>query len=164
MFKHITIAGLAIVALGSTWSLLAASKDAAEEEVRLLGMLQDQWQYPGSKFSGASMQDTMNPAFQLVKCQAVLTMPDSVEKVVNYYQEKLPTIKPVGSTERKAETDGKRAVSVSEQDDSKDRPVQLHVFFVNQAMTFTTLVISRAEGEKETHIAWTQLMRFADKR
>jgi hypothetical protein len=46
------------------------------------------------------------------------------------------------------------------QNDSKGRPVAVHVIVVHKAKTSTTLVISRAKDEKETHIAWTHYIRL----
>ena len=56
------------------------------------------------------------------------------------------------------------AKSVTIQDDSKGRPVAVRVIVVNKADSSTTLVISRAEGEKETHIAWSHYLRLGGKR
>ena len=55
------------------------------------------------------------------------------------------------------ETDGK---SVATQDDSEDRPVKIRVIVVNRANTSTTLVISRAREENETHISWLHYFRI----
>jgi hypothetical protein len=55
------------------------------------------------------------------------------------------------------ETDGK---SVATQDDSEDRPVKVRVIVVNRANTSTTLVISKATDEKETHISWLHYFRI----
>ena len=52
------------------------------------------------------------------------------------------------------------AKTISTQDDSKERQVALRVIVVNRIDTSTTLVISRAEGDKETHIAWSHHIRF----
>jgi hypothetical protein len=49
------------------------------------------------------------------------------------------------------------------QDDSDGRPVSLRVIVVNKADTATTLVISRTDSEKETHIVWLHYLRLDDK-
>jgi hypothetical protein len=132
-----------------------AQKADTELRVTLLGTIAE-WQYPGSKMPhGASMGDGGNPAIQDLKCQTVLTTPDSFDKVVAFYFKKLG-ITPTGGT---AAPNGD-AVSVISQEDSKARPVSLQVITINKAKTSTTLVISRGAGEKETHIAWSQYMRF----
>jgi hypothetical protein len=56
------------------------------------------------------------------------------------------------------------AKAVSIQDDSQGRPLTLRVIVVAKADTTTTLVISRADQEKETHIAWLHFMRLEGKR
>ena len=126
----------------------------------LLGTLAE-WNYPGSKLlDGANMRDGGNPRVPSVLCRAVLTTPDAFEKVTAFYAEKVGTSQPPGQKEAKAgagEADGK---SVSAQDDSGGRPVKLRVIVVNRADAATTLVISRAEAESETHIAWSHYMRL----
>jgi hypothetical protein len=46
---------------------------------------------------------------------------------------------------------------------SKDRPVTVRVIVMNRAGSSTTLVISRATGETETHIAWLHYFRLDGK-
>ncbi len=118
-------------------------------QISLMQTLSD-WKYPDSLMpNGASMSDGGNPRLQSVKCAAVLTTPDPIDKVIAFYAEKL------GPGE---------ARSVAVQDDSKGRPVTLRIFVVNRADTSTTLAISRAEGEKETHIAWSHYIRIGGDR
>ena len=127
-------------------SILAPAR-ATQEGVSLLQTL-EVWKYPGSTMlGGASMSDAGNPDIQDVVCQAVLTTPDAFDDVVRFYEKKT------------AETAQPRAVTG--QSDSKDRPIALRVFSVHKAQTTTTLVISRAAAEKETHIAWSHYMKFS---
>lgn len=135
--------------------------DKAEEVVTLMGML-SKWRYPGASLQGgASMSDGGVIGVQSLNCQAVITTPDPVEAVLKYYEEKLAIAKepeadaPAGDNRR---TDGK---AVDVQSDSEGRPLQLHVITVNEADSSTMLVISRAEGEEKTHIAWSHFRRFA---
>jgi hypothetical protein len=44
--------------------------------------------------------------------------------------------------------------------DSQERPLDVHIIIVNTAKSSTTPVISCAETESETHIAWTHYLRF----
>lgn len=117
-----------------------------------------EWMYPGSKMpGGARMSDGGNPLVQSIQCQAVLTTPDPIEKVLTFYSEK------IGPTDRAAapsEVKVAGAQSVSIQDDSKGRPVKVRIIVVNKLDRTITLVISRGEGEKETHIAWSLYRRF----
>ncbi|MDC0935540.1 hypothetical protein OAS39_04575 [Pirellulales bacterium] len=116
----------------------------SEQDMTLLGLLAD-WQYPNSKLNGATIGDGGVAGVTSIKCDAVLTTPDSVEKVINFYANRLEA----------AKTETSDARSVSAQDDSNDRPVTVRVFVVNAAKRSTTLVVTRAEGEHKTHIAWT---------
>jgi hypothetical protein len=127
---------------------------APPESATLLGMLAE-WKYPGSEFHGAEMSDGGSRRLQSVKCKAVLTTADPVEKVEKYYVEKFPS-----GPQDVASPDTVVAQTVSTQDDSTGRPLQLRVIVVNRATTSTTLVISRSEGEKRTHIAWSHYLRF----
>jgi hypothetical protein len=103
------------------------------------------WKYPGSKIAdGAEVSDGGFAGILSTKSETVLTTPDPVEKVVAYY------------SERFADAKKHEPGSIALQDDSKDRPVALQILVVHTTDTSTTLVISRAQGEKETHIAWSQ--------
>ena len=96
-------------------------------------------------------------------CQAVLTTPDPIEKVAKFYSEKLGTPSAKGGQNARAEVKEADAKAVSTQDDSEGRPVTLRVIVVSKADTTTTLVISRANSETETHIAWSHYRRFDGK-
>jgi len=125
-----------------------------------------QWQYPGSKIDGATMQDaaTVNQSgartVASVLCKTVLTTKDPIAKVVEYYETKLKagTDPKTAKAEAKPGTDPGR--SVMSHDDSQGRLLRLHIIIVNTEKSSTTLVISRAETESETHIAWTHYVRF----
>jgi hypothetical protein len=158
-FIVIAVLGVALAGLGTGGASEPPVGTSAPRTVRLLETLAT-WQYPGSKLlGGASMADGGNPLVPSVKCQAILTTPDAVDKVVEFYAKKLI---PQGAGTQSAEAAERNAAakSVSTQDDSQGRPVKLRVLVVNQAKTSTTLVISRAEGEKETHIAWSHYLRL----
>lgn len=138
------------------------ARSADVERITLMQTLAE-WQYPASKLhGGATMSDGGNPHLQSVKCAAVLTTPDPVDKVVAFYAEKFGAVEPGGKRPAKADVKEGEAKSVTEQDDSKSRPLTLRIFVVNKADTSTTLVISRAEGEKETHVAWSHYIRIGD--
>ncbi len=142
---------LAVVAVLSPLPVHAAPPG----EISLLQALSE-WKFPGSNLlEGATMSDGGIPPLQAVKCAAIRTTPDPIEKVVAFYAERLGAGDPPGPPAEKCE-----AESVSVQDDSKGRPVTLRVFVVNQAHTSTTMVVSRAEGERETHIAWSHFIRL----
>ena len=149
-----------MVGLGTVWATSPTSDAASQRKVTLLGTLAE-WKYPGSDFGGGpSMSDGGNGRLQSVKCQAILTTSDPVEKVTKFYSEKFVS----GPQDAEKQVKGANAQSVSTQDDSQGRPVQLRVIVVNRAETSTTLVISRAEGEKKTHIAWSHYLRLGPDR
>jgi hypothetical protein len=126
----------------------------------LLGTLSE-WKYPGSNMlGGATISDGGNPLVGDVRCQAILTTPDPIEKVARFYSEKLGTPPALDGQNARAEVKQADAKAVATQDDSDGRPVTLRVIVVSKADTTTTLVISRAKSEKETHIAWSHYRRF----
>jgi hypothetical protein len=156
--------GLAIAGLAAVQAGAPPGNAPAQGRVTLLGTLAE-WQYPGSKLlGGASMSDGGNPLVPSVKCQAILTTADPVEKVVAFYSEKLGIPRASGPQDAKEDAKGDDAKSVSSQDDSRGRPVAIRVIVVHKAETSTTLVISRAAGEEETHIAWSHYLRLDGKR
>src|SRR4051794_22081034 len=87
-----------------------------------------EWKYPGSRMlDGASMSDGGNPLLQSVKCRAILTTPDPIEKVIAFYSEKVGTPPAPGRQDARAEVKDADAKSVSTQDDSQGRPVTIRV-------------------------------------
>ena len=112
----------------------------------LLGELAD-WKYPNSTMpKGATVSDGGNPEQRSANFKALLTTPDSFEKVVEYYESK---------------SEGIPGQSVCVQDDTEGRPVAVRSILVNRKDSSTTIVISRADGEKETHIVWLHNLRFS---
>ena len=153
--------GFALLIVG----LATVSLCHANEGKSLMGMI-SQWQYPGSTMSGATMSDGETVGANgertrpSIKCKTVLSTPDAMSKVIEYYETKL---KPAATAESsssqpKAAIDSGR--SVSSHDDSENRPVAIHIIVVNTDNESTTLVISRGETESMTHIAWTHYERL----
>ena len=159
---HFTLAFASLITVVAT-----ANLSDAEEPLRLMAMIAE-WQYPGSKINGASMSDgaTVNRSGERtvtsMLCKTVLTTKDSTAKVLEYYKTKLKqgadseTSKPGD----KSATDSGRSVMFHH--DSQGRPLEIHIIIVNTDKSSTTLVISRAETEPETHIAWTHYLRFRE--
>jgi hypothetical protein len=137
----------------------------AEEPLSLMTMIAE-WQYPDSKVNGASVSDaaTVNRSGQRtvssILCKTVLTTKDPMAKVIEYYKTKLKqgTDSETSKTDDKSATDSGRSVMFH--DDSQGRPLGIHIIIVNTDKSSTTLVVSRAETESETHIAWTDYLRF----
>jgi hypothetical protein len=161
--RTLPVLGIATAALLAAGFAASAEKQKATGEGRapltLLGTLAD-WTYPGSERIGeATMSDGGNPRIQSVKCTAVLTTPDPVEKVADYYEKKFATPENAGP-----EIDAAKAASVNVLDDSNGRPVSVRVVTVHRADTSTTLAISRGKDERLTHIAWSHYIRLGDLR
>jgi hypothetical protein len=119
-----------------------------------------EWQYPGSKFHGAESSDAAVSDISSLKSKAVLTTPDSPDKVVAFYRQKLNVDsagKNLGGKEGERVTT-KRSVSI--QDNSDGRPLKLYIIAINETGSSTTLVVSRAEGEPTTHIAWSNFRQI----
>jgi hypothetical protein len=150
----IRIATAAFVVFAIACNLGFADDPQSEKRVSLLGMLSE-WQYPDSTFKGAEISDAGVSNISSVKSKAVLTTPDSAEKVVAFYQQKL---KVDSSGKNLGEKEGERITtkrSVSIQDNSEGRPLKLYIIAINEKSSSTTLVVSRSEGEESTHIAWS---------
>jgi hypothetical protein len=155
--KRISTAAFGILAMACSLGL--AEDPPSEKGVTLLGLLKE-WEYPGYKFHGAEMGGEAVGDTTSVKSKAVLTMSDSPEKVVAFYQQKLK----VDSAGRKLdEKDGEKITtkrSVSIQDDSSGRPLKLYIIAISEKGSSTTLVISRSGGEETTHIAWSNFRQI----
>lgn len=160
MFRASTLALVSLLAL-----LVSAPLCHTQESQSLMTVIA-QWQYPDSKMNGATMSDaaTMNSAgertLQSIQYKTVLTTKDPMPKVIAYYKTKL--MPPAGSEavrpEEKPAADAGRSVTFH--DDSEGRPLAIHVILINTDKASTTLVISRAATESETHIAWTHYLKL----
>ena len=154
-------------AVSAVW-LAASPRSPAQvtepPRMTLMGTLSE-WKYPDSKMlGGASMSDGGNPLVPDVKCRAILTTPDPIDRVIAFYSKKVETPSAAGGADAKAGVKEADATAVVTQDDSDGRPITLRVIIVNKADTTTTLVISRAREETETHIAWSHYRRFDGER
>jgi hypothetical protein len=149
---------LVVVMVGE--ALVNVAHAGEPEKITLLSMLSE-WKYPGSRMAGgASMSDGGNPLVQSIKCRALLATSDSVEKVVAFYTKKVQSTRAAKQRDSLGEVKAGDGASVSIQDDSAGRPLSVHIIVVNKVDTSTTLVISRAKDEKETHIAWLHYRRL----
>jgi len=156
--KRIATTALCVLAISCTLGF--AVDPAPKQTVTLLGMLSE-WSYPDSKFNGTEMSDGGVKDIYSIKCKAVLTTSDPAEKVFDFY---LKQLKVDSSGKNLVEKDGERIKTeraVTVQDDSIGRPLKLYVISVNEIDWSTTLVISRAEGEETTHIAWSNFRHLS---
>jgi hypothetical protein len=155
-----------VIALASLTAIVAAESWCQGEEPPTLMTAIAQWQYPGSKINGASLSDaeTVNASGQRtapsVQYKTVLTTKDPLDKVVQYYEAKLKPVSDAKAAGRLGESRPASGRSVTFHNDSENRPVAIHIILVNTGKSSTTLVISRAEKESETHIAWSRYVLF----
>ena len=136
----------------------------AQDAPTLMGAIAP-WKYPGSKIDGATMADgaTLKPdgdrAMPSTVCKTVMRTSEPISKVVEHYKQLLSS--DANSSTRKPNhalaNDFPRSVAVH--DLSTGRTVAMHVILINTVKTSTTLVISRAADETETHILWTQYQK-----
>lgn len=138
---------------------VATADDAPpKESVTLMGMLLE-WRYPESKFNEAELADAAVTDISAIKSKAILTTPHAVEKVLDYYRKKLNVDAEGKNLDEK---DGQRITtdrSVLIQDVSGDRS-NVYVIAINELKSSTTLVVSRADGEDVTRIAWSNYRRL----
>lgn len=150
-------ASILVVAAGVAFFPLVAH---ADEQPRTLLSRLGEWMYPDARMTGASMSDAATVdshgerTVPSIHCKAVLTTSDPIDKVLARYRSKLDDKTPGDDLAHR----GGRSVMFHS--DSEGRPVAVHMISVNTARTSTTLVISRAESESETHIAWSQYEWF----
>lgn len=154
---RIRLVALAVIALACTMG--RAEEPVPKESVLLMSMLSE-WLYPGCKFHGAESSDAAVADVSSIKNQALLTTSDTVEQVMTFYQVKLnvdATGKNLGD-EGGRRTTTKRSVLI--QNVSKGRPLELYIIDINEPDASTTLTISRGDGEKTTHITWSNYRKL----
>jgi len=146
---------LALSCLGLISADEAPSGDG--KPVTLMGMLME-WRYPDAEFSGASMSDAGVTGVASIKCKSVLTTTDPPDKVLAFYLKKLHVNEEGTNLDEKGiervTTDRSVLVQTVAEGASP-----LYVIAVNgraaDKPVSTTLVISRAQGEGQTRIAWS---------
>jgi hypothetical protein len=165
--QRMILFALGATAVSAVWlaaPLMSRAQVAEQPRMTLMGTLSE-WKYPDSNLlGGATMSDGGNPLVPDVKCRAILATPDPIDKVIAFYSKKVKTPPAAGGADAQAAVKDADAKAVVTQDDSDGRPITLRVIVVTKADTTTTLVISRAREEKETHIAWSHYRRFDDVR
>lgn len=154
-----------LTAFTASFLLVFAPLCYAQEPPSLLTMIA-QWQYPDSKMNGAKLSDaaTLNGAgdrtIQSILYKTVLTTKDPMPKVIEYYNTKLMPAAGSETAKPKEKSANESGRSVTFHADSEGRPVAIYVILVNTDKASTTLVISRAATESETHIAWTHYLKL----
>ena len=151
-------AAQAVAALATT-TLGRRAGATADENISLMQSI-EAWMYPDADFHGARMSDGGSPGIQSVKLQTVLTTPAPFDDVVKFYSSKAGVDPDSPDGDGRVEASRAEPKSVAVQDDSKGRPVRVRVFAVHAGEVSTTIVLTRAEGETSTHIAWSQYRRI----
>jgi hypothetical protein len=125
----------------------------AGEPITLMGPWEE-WYYPEAEMpGGATLSGGDFAGVYPLKCQAVLTTPDSVENVIAYYEKKLG----INAEGNVVEADGRSTASL---DDSEGRGITERVFSIGSAESTVTLVVTRGPVDEATHIAWTEFLRL----
>jgi hypothetical protein len=150
--RTISILAFSTMAILVSIDLFLKPAVATQEQITFMQTLEE-WKYPNTtpRLYGGQMSDGGNPEIQDLACKGVMTTIDSFEDVVKFYAKK------TGEETGK----GKVAQAVLNQDDSEERPVKVRIISAHKADTSNTLVISRGENEKETHIAWSHYRRLS---
>jgi hypothetical protein len=145
--------GLSLAGAAALWAEAAPDEGDAGEPITLMGRMEEWW-YPEAQMPhGASIGGGDSAGVYPAKCQTIWTTPDSVEKVMAYYEEKLG----IDAEGNGVERDGRSTASL---DDSKGRGMTVRVFSAGSADSTVTLVVSRGPDEEATHIAWTEFLRL----
>ncbi|QEF96402.1 hypothetical protein Mal15_04300 [Stieleria maiorica] len=133
----------------------------AEEPVTLIGTIV-KWRYPDADIGKSQMSDAAtiaadgNRTVPSSVLKTTMTTPDSVEKVLAFYQDLL-TRNATNDKTLGIEPDVGRSVVFS--DESEGRPFAFHTILVNSEASSTTLIVTRGESEELTSITWKQYLR-----
>ena len=137
-----------------------ADEAPPRKPVTLMGMLLE-WRYPDSEFNGAESADAAVDGISAIKSKAILTTPDPAEKVIDFYLKKLNVDAQGKNLDEK---EGERMTterSVLIQDVPGAGSSKLYVIAINGTKSSTTLVVSRADGDDLTRIAWSDYRQLA---
>ena len=151
-----------LIRISLLWVLFSVAGLNAAEPPTLMTLVM-KWRYPEAKFQGAMLSDGAT-----VGARGERTVPstvwqceyltdDSVADVVAFYKEFISTLKP-GPEIESLQVAGGRSVHVL--DGGKDRDLGMQIILINETNASTTLVISRAKQESQTHIAWSRYERL----
>lgn len=116
----------------------------------------ENWSYPGATpiVAGGSAGGAGERTSTTLT--SVMVTGDSMQDVVEHYQEKVESVRGAQPTKTTVQDD--HATILSIQDDSKDRPVKIWSLVFQEGdsphqSTTVVLIVSRADGEQRTHIA-----------
>lgn len=133
---------------------------SADEPVTLIGTVV-KWRYPAAEIGKSQMSDAAtvdadgNRTVPSTVLKTTMVTGDSIDKVLAFYRDLLT---------RNPTNDGRLGIrpnvgrSVVFSDESEGRPFAFHTIVVNSAKSSTTLIITRGQGEEQTHITWKQYL------
>lgn len=133
----------------------------ADEPVKLIGTIV-KWRYPDAEIGKSEMSDAATIAADGKRTvpssmlKTTMTTPDSVNKVLAFYQELL---KRKQTNDEKLGIGPKVGRSVVFSDESGGRPFAFHTIVVNAKNSSTTLIVTRGKDEELTRITWKQYLR-----
>lgn len=147
MRRTVLFLGACALILGTAVGFGAGRSHPAEEDKALA-----EWKYPKAKIavSGSSGADG-----RFASSSAIMLTRESYADVVKYYEKKFGhslTHSGTSTTTKAQPPDGGTTFL---QEDLADRPLKLRIFVQHQRTSSISVVVSRADGEDETHIAWT---------
>lgn len=149
------------VSLTLLWVGLSFLQAPADEPVTLIGTIV-KWRYPDAEIGKSEMSDAATvkldgertvPSTDL---RTTMTTDDSVDKVIAFYKTLLT---------RSAANDAQlgfgpdEGISIRFSDESAGRNFELHTVLVNAANISTVVIVTRGNGESQTHITWKQFRR-----
>lgn len=143
------------------WATGLSLTVSADEPVMLIGTIV-KWRYPDAKINKSQMSDaaTVNAdgkrTLSSTMLKTTLVTSDSVDKVMKFYRKLLTR-----NTKNDATLGIKPASghSVVFSDESADRPFKFHTIMVNSANASTTIIVTRGDNEKMTHITWKRYVK-----
>jgi len=154
---------LALLAMLMTSLVFGQGQDGQRSRHADLREAVSDWRYPDAAMPSSGGGSGGNTTGWGEHYTAIMLTPDPIETVVKFYDAKILEVAPF--RERLAKSlaggpnhsfgGGDADSGVLIQADSQGRPLTLRVIQLHWPNTTTTLVISRAEGEKQTHIAWS---------
>ena len=143
-----------ILFLGACTSFLSVAfafgpaRSHADEDDKFL----TEWRYPEAKVvvSGGS-----GAGGRAATSSAIMRTKDAYADVVKFYEKKLGESLGRSGTITVAKGDIPTGNATFLQEDLADRPMKVRIFVQHRPSSSLSVVISRADGEQETHIAWT---------
>ena len=152
-----------VLAISTACTISVCAPARADEPTTLIGTIV-KWRYPDAEIGKSEMADAAtiaadgNRTVPSSVLKTTMVTADSVDQVLEFYRELLT---------RNPEHDERLGIrprvgrSVIFSDESQTRSFAFHTIFVNSDKVSTILIITRGEGEEETHITWKQYVKHS---